>query len=130
MTAACLTVRQCCSFTALAAYHAFLDMHTGLAGIVGRINPVMWQALQAAMVATATSDFDMLARALATVGATSTDVDIQVCCNPSSRITSLFFSSVMVSCTVLRCTHVMSLSTYLCTSRVHWWGLLGVQSRV
>ena len=49
-------------------------------GIVGRINPVIWQALQAAMVATASNDFDMLARALATVGATSTDVDISVRC--------------------------------------------------
>ena len=31
------------------------------------------------MVATANNDYDRLARALATVGATSTDVDIPVC---------------------------------------------------
>lgn len=45
---------------------------------------MIWQALQAAMVATASNDYDMLARALCTVGATSSDVDTTVSCHSES----------------------------------------------
>ena len=47
-------------------------------GIVGRVTPVTWTALEALLTATATRDFETMARALATVGATDTDVDLQV----------------------------------------------------
>ena len=47
-------------------------------GIVGRVTPVTWTALEALLTATATRDFDTMARALATVGATDTDVDVKV----------------------------------------------------
>ena len=47
-------------------------------GIVGRVTPVTWTALEALLTAIATRDFDTMARALATVGATDTDVDLKV----------------------------------------------------
>ena len=47
-------------------------------GIVGRVTPVTWTALEALLTATATRDFETMARALATVGATDTDVDVKV----------------------------------------------------
>ena len=47
-------------------------------GIVGRVTPVTWTALDALLTATATRDFETMARALATVGATDTDVDVKV----------------------------------------------------
>ena len=47
-------------------------------GIVGRVTPVTWKALDALLTATATRDFETMARALATVGATDTDVDVKV----------------------------------------------------
>jgi hypothetical protein len=47
-------------------------------GIVGRISPVTWRAVEALLTATATNDFETMARALATIGVTSEQVDIQV----------------------------------------------------
>ena len=47
-------------------------------GIVGRVTPVTWTALEALLTATATRDYETMARALATVGATDTDVDVKV----------------------------------------------------
>ena len=46
-------------------------------GLVGKIPAATWPALMAALTAFASEDFEMLARALATLQATSTDVDIQ-----------------------------------------------------
>ena len=54
-------------------------------GIVGRVTPVTWTALDALLTATATRDFDTMARALATVGATDTDVDLKVRVLASNR---------------------------------------------
>ena len=48
-------------------------------GIVGRVTPVTWKALDALLTATATRDFETMACALATVGATDTDVNVKVC---------------------------------------------------
>eukprot|EP01023_Acetabularia_acetabulum_P016782 TRINITY_DN1830_c0_g1_i1.p1 TRINITY_DN1830_c0_g1~~TRINITY_DN1830_c0_g1_i1.p1 ORF type:complete len:517 (+),score=87.07 TRINITY_DN1830_c0_g1_i1:106-1656(+) len=45
-------------------------------GIVGRISPVTWQSLQAFVGALATLDYNTMARALVTMGATDQDVDI------------------------------------------------------
>jgi len=45
-------------------------------GIVGRIQPTTWKAVEALMVSTAQGDFDTMARALLTMGATDDDVDI------------------------------------------------------
>jgi hypothetical protein len=47
-------------------------------GIVGRISPVTWRAVEALLGATGTGDFPTMARALATIGATGEDVDIPV----------------------------------------------------
>lgn len=47
-------------------------------GIVGRVSPGTWMAVEALLTSVATRDFDTMARALVTVGATSTDVDIKV----------------------------------------------------
>ena len=47
-------------------------------GIVGRMSPGTWMAVEALLMSTATRDFDTMARALVTIGATSSDVDIQV----------------------------------------------------
>lgn len=47
-------------------------------GIVGRVTPVTWTALDALVTAAVTRDFETMARALATVGATDTDVDVKV----------------------------------------------------
>jgi aarF domain-containing kinase len=44
-------------------------------GIVGRISPVTWKALEALVGAFATADYDTMARALGTIGACSEDVD-------------------------------------------------------
>eukprot|EP01024_Parvocaulis_polyphysoides_P031857 TRINITY_DN28699_c0_g3_i1.p1 TRINITY_DN28699_c0_g3~~TRINITY_DN28699_c0_g3_i1.p1 ORF type:complete len:499 (-),score=67.72 TRINITY_DN28699_c0_g3_i1:91-1587(-) len=45
-------------------------------GIVGRISPVTWQSLQAFVGALSTLDYNTMARALVTMGATDQDVDI------------------------------------------------------
>ena len=63
--------------TTLLPHLCFADAHS-TSGNVGRINPVIWYALQTAMVATATKDYDELARALAALGITSSEVDIGV----------------------------------------------------
>ena len=47
-------------------------------GLVGKIPASTWPALTAALAAFASDDFVMLAKALATLQATSSDVDIQV----------------------------------------------------
>ena len=56
-------------------------------GIVGRVSPVTWGAVEALLGATQSRDFDLMARALVTLGATSTDVDIQVGATPGSSCT-------------------------------------------
>lgn len=50
---------------------AFIDF-----GIVGRISPVTWRAIEALLLATGSGDYDTMARALVTIGATSGEVDI------------------------------------------------------
>lgn len=49
-------------------------------GIVGKISPATWGAMQALMLAVSTEDYDTMARALLTMGATIETVDIQVHC--------------------------------------------------
>ncbi|KAG2437493.1 hypothetical protein HXX76_006142 [Chlamydomonas incerta] len=49
---------------------AFIDF-----GIVGRISPVTWRAVEALISSMALADYETMARALATIGACSTDVD-------------------------------------------------------
>uniref|UniRef100_A0A7S0X116 ABC1 atypical kinase-like domain-containing protein n=1 Tax=Chlamydomonas leiostraca TaxID=1034604 RepID=A0A7S0X116_9CHLO len=48
----------------------FLDF-----GIVGRISPVTWRAVEALVASLATGDYETMARALATIGACDADVD-------------------------------------------------------
>mmetsp|Transcript_22463 Transcript_22463/g.62309 ORF Transcript_22463/g.62309 Transcript_22463/m.62309 type:complete len:561 (-) Transcript_22463:24-1706(-) len=45
-------------------------------GIVGRISPVTWKAVEALLVSTTQGDYDTMARALLTMGATDEEVDI------------------------------------------------------
>ncbi len=45
-------------------------------GIVGRISPAVWGAMESLLVATSTGDYDLMARALLTMGATSEQVDL------------------------------------------------------
>lgn len=45
-------------------------------GIVGKISQTTWRAVEALLKATAVGDYDTMARALVTVGATDTDVDL------------------------------------------------------
>ena len=45
-------------------------------GIVGSISQPTWRAIEALLRATATEDYDTMARALVTIGATSEDVDM------------------------------------------------------
>lgn len=47
-------------------------------GIVGRISPVTWRAVEALLASTSSRDYDTMARALVTLGATDSDVDIPV----------------------------------------------------
>ncbi|KAG2487613.1 hypothetical protein HYH03_013752 [Edaphochlamys debaryana] len=44
-------------------------------GIVGRISPVTWRAVEALISSMALADYETMARALATIGACSSDVD-------------------------------------------------------
>uniref|UniRef100_A0A383VQQ0 Protein kinase domain-containing protein n=1 Tax=Tetradesmus obliquus TaxID=3088 RepID=A0A383VQQ0_TETOB len=44
-------------------------------GIVGSISPVTWKAMEALLASLAVGDYDTMARALATIGACSEDVD-------------------------------------------------------
>ncbi|KAL4449557.1 hypothetical protein ABPG77_007201 [Micractinium sp. CCAP 211/92] len=46
-------------------------------GIVGRISPVTWRAIEALLLATSSQDYETMARALVTIGATSQEVDIK-----------------------------------------------------
>jgi aarF domain-containing kinase len=41
---------------------------------------VTWRAIEALLVATGSGDYDTMARALVTIGATSEEVDIKVGC--------------------------------------------------
>jgi len=45
-------------------------------GIVGRLSPGTWQAMQALLLGAAARNYDAIARALVTIGATGEDVDI------------------------------------------------------
>ena len=65
-------------------------------GIVGRVTPVTWTALEALMTATATRDFETMARALATVGAIDTDVDVKVYLPPLYMLLWLKFESTLL----------------------------------
>ncbi len=47
-------------------------------GIVGRVQPSMWAAVEALLGAAAARDYVTMARALCTLGVTATDVDIPV----------------------------------------------------
>ena len=47
-------------------------------GIVGRVAPSMWAAVEALLGSAAAGDFVTMARALCTLGVTATDVDIPV----------------------------------------------------
>lgn len=58
---------------------AFLDF-----GIVGRVSPVTWKALQALAVAIAELDFNTMAKALATMKATNEEVCIFGCASRSN----------------------------------------------
>ncbi|KAL4855170.1 putative aarF domain-containing protein kinase [Chlorella vulgaris] len=46
-------------------------------GIVGSISPVTWRAIEALLLATGAGDYDTMARALVTIGATMGEVDIK-----------------------------------------------------
>ena len=48
------------------------------AGIVGAISPATWGALETVMTSGDTADYQTMARALATLGATRDSVDVQV----------------------------------------------------
>ena len=48
-------------------------------GIVGSISPATWRALETLMTSSTASDYTTMARALATLGATRDQVDVQVC---------------------------------------------------
>lgn len=50
---------------------AFIDF-----GIVGRINPVTWKAVESLLISLGSEDYNLMARALATMGATSQNVDL------------------------------------------------------
>jgi aarF domain-containing kinase len=47
-------------------------------GIVGRIAPTTWRAVEALLTSMSSRDYDTMARALVTVGAADTAVDIPV----------------------------------------------------
>lgn len=46
-------------------------------GIVGRISPVTWNAMESFMVSVNKEDFGLMAKSLATMGATSDTVDLK-----------------------------------------------------
>ena len=49
-------------------------------GIVGKISPLTFQALQAFLVSSMSADYDTMARALITMGVTQEAVVVEVCC--------------------------------------------------
>lgn len=52
---------------------AFIDF-----GIVGKINPVTWKAVESLLVSMGTDDYNLMARSLATMGATDQEVKIDL----------------------------------------------------
>ncbi|GFR40256.1 hypothetical protein Agub_g828 [Astrephomene gubernaculifera] len=64
---------------------AFIDF-----GIVGRISPVTWRAVEALIGSMATADYETMARALATIGACSAQVDFSA----FSRDLEAFFAEL------------------------------------
>jgi hypothetical protein len=90
---ACLTLPKCFPLSPFASRHHLTpaDVHAGNLlvlpdgrvgfidfGIVGRISPVTWRAIEALLLATGAGDYDTMARALVTIGAASGEVDIKV----------------------------------------------------
>ena len=73
-------------------------------GIVGRVSPGTWMAVEALLTSVATRDFDTMARALVTVGATSTDVDIKVLFQLLSSLSAAFATA---------CTFTVSLAMHI-----------------
>lgn len=49
-------------------------------GIVGKISPLTFQALQAFLVSSMSADYDTMAKALITMGVTEETVIVEVCC--------------------------------------------------
>lgn len=56
-------------------------------GIVGRISPVTWKAVESLIASLATADYDTMARALATIGACDERVDLR-CVRFDPRVAS------------------------------------------
>ena len=56
-------------------------------GIVGRVAPSMWAAVEALLGSAASGDFVTMARALCTLGVTATDVDIPVRASGEGKMT-------------------------------------------
>ena len=77
-------------------------------GIVGRVTPVTWTALEALLTATATRDFETMARALATVGATDTDVDVKVLSSSVHRLLRSCVHPMASSHLIMPATHSRS----------------------
>ena len=69
-----------------------------LAGIVGRISPVTWRAVEMLLAATATNDYNTMARALVTIGATNDEVDIPVCAAACGFDTCMFEALFSFTC--------------------------------
>lgn len=60
---------------------AFIDF-----GIVGRINPVTWKAVESLLFSLGSEDYNLMARALATMGATSQEVNIDSLANDLKEV--------------------------------------------
>lgn len=55
-------------------------------GIVGRISPAVWGAMESLLIATSTANYDLMARALLTMGATSERVDVEAFAGDLQRL--------------------------------------------
>lgn len=66
-------------------------------GIVGRISPKTWTAMEVFLASLATEEYDSMASALIEMGATSKDVDAKAFAKDLAKI----FSSIQVSTMLL-----------------------------
>ena len=85
-------------------------------GIVGKISPLTFQALQAFLVSSMSADYDTMAKALITMGVTEETVIVEVCCGQRVLSDCVLMQHLLVdkTCIVLwrSCIHI--------ARQLHW----------
>lgn len=85
-------------------------------GIVGKISPLTFQALQAFLVSSMSADYDTMAKALITMGVTEETVIVEVCCGQRVMSDCVLMQHLLVDTTCI----VLWRSCIHAVRQLHW----------